>query len=98
MFDLGNTNLLSFPQPIVLKIVYILFFTSFLVYLLNAYAVKKAGPTLAGIYIYLQPVLAAIIALIMGTDHLTNTRIVQIVVIMISVWSATRFSPSSSNH
>ncbi len=98
LFHLSKTNCNVFPQPIVLKIIYILFFTSFLVYLLNAYAVKKAGPTLAGLYIYLQPVLAAIIALILGTDHLTITRLLQIMLIMISVWSATRFSPSSSKH
>ncbi len=96
--DLGDTHFASFPQPIVLKIAYILFFTSFLVYLLNAYAVKKAGPTLAGIYIYLQPVLAAIIALLLGTDHLTTTRLLQIAIIMGGVWTATRFSPSSSKH
>ena len=71
---------------------------SLFLFAFNAYAVKKAGPTLAGLYIYLQPVLAAIIALILGTDHLTSTRIFQIGLIMISVWSATRFSPSSSKH
>lgn len=96
--DLISTDFTHLPQPIILKIAYILFFTSFLVYLLNAYAVKKAGPTLAGLYIYLQPVLAGIIALILGTDHLSTVRILQMIIIMAGVWTATRFGPSSSNH
>lgn len=96
--DLGNTQLTQIPQAIAFKIAYILFFTSFLVYLLNAYAVKKAGPTLAGLYIYLQPVLASGIALILGTDQLSTLRITQMILIMAGVWTATRFSPSSSKH
>ena len=96
--DLGNTQLTQIPQAIAFKIAYILFFTSFLVYLLNAYAVKKAGPTLAGLYIYLQPVLASGIALILGTDQLSTPRITQMILIMAGVWTATRFSPSSSKH
>lgn len=41
---LYNTNFAAFTPSISAKVVYILFFTSFLVYLLNSYAVKKRDP------------------------------------------------------
>jgi drug/metabolite transporter (DMT)-like permease len=74
-------------------VIYILFFTSFLVYLLNSYAVKKAGPTLAGLYIYLQPVLATAIAILLGTDQLSMAKATLMLIIMAGVFLATRFSP-----
>jgi len=90
---LYNTPFYTFTLSISAKVVYILFFTSFLVYLLNSYAVKKAGPTLAGLYIYLQPVLATIIAMMLGTDTLTPTKALLMISIMGGVFLATRFSP-----
>jgi drug/metabolite transporter (DMT)-like permease len=90
---LYHTQFANFTPSISAKVVYILFFTSFLVYLLNSYAVKKAGPTLAGLYIYLQPVLATIIAMMLGTDQLTLSKTLLMVSIMGGVFLATRFSP-----
>lgn len=90
---LYHTQFGSFTPSITAKVIYILFFTSFLVYLLNSYAVKKAGPTLAGIYIYLQPVLATIIAVMLGTDQLTLSKGLLMLSIMGGVFLATRFSP-----
>jgi drug/metabolite transporter (DMT)-like permease len=90
---LYHTQFANFTPSISAKVVYILFFTSFLVYLLNSYAVKKAGPTLAGLYIYLQPVLATIIAMMLGADQLTLSKTLLMVSIMGGVFLATRFSP-----
>ncbi len=82
------------PNTIFWKIAYTLVFVSFLVYLLNTYAVKKAGPTLAGIYIYLQPVLATAIALFLGRDELSWTKSACMVLVLIGVWIAKENSPS----
>lgn len=90
---LYQTNFSAFTPEITAKVAYILLFTSFLVYLLNSYAVKKAGPTLAGLYIYLQPVLASSIAIFLGTDHVTPAKVVLMLTIMGGVFLATRFSP-----
>jgi drug/metabolite transporter (DMT)-like permease len=88
-----HTDFQAFTPNITTKVVYVLFFTSFLVYLLNSYAVKKAGPTLAGLYIYLQPVMASIIAVLLGADTLTVTKVATMTLIMGGVFLATRFSP-----
>lgn len=90
-----NTNFQNIPSDIWLKIAYILIFTSFLVYLLNAYAVKKAGPTLAGLYIYLQPLLATIIAFLLQTDQISLKKICLIVAILSGVFVATKFTPKA---
>lgn len=89
-----NANYIEIPPAIWYKIGYILVFTSFLVYLMNAYAVTKAGPTLAGIYIYLQPLLATLIAFALQTDHVSIEKIIWILVVLASTLYATRKSPS----
>jgi drug/metabolite transporter (DMT)-like permease len=88
-----HTDFQAFTPNVTAKVVYVLFSTSFLVYLLNSYAVKKAGPTLAGLYIYLQPVMASIIAVLLGADTLTVTKVATMTLIMGGVFLATRFSP-----
>lgn len=87
----------TIPEDIWLKIGYILVFTSFLVYLLNAYSVKKAGPTLAGLYIYLQPLLATIIAFILHTDHISTYKIILILAVLLGVYTATKFTPKATS-
>lgn len=71
-----------------LKVAYILVVTTFVVYQLNAYAVKKAGPEIAGLYIYLQPVLAAVIAILLGRDHLTWYKVLSSMIIIAGVFMA----------
>jgi len=82
------------PAAIWGKIAYTLVFVSFLVYLMNTYAVKKAGPTLAGIYIYLQPVLAAVIAVGLGRDEMDLVKGLSIAFVLLGVWFAKENSPS----
>ncbi len=97
LIPLLNTHPSTIPQDIWIKIGYILVFTSFLVYLLNAYSVKKAGPTLAGLYIYLQPLLATIIAFILQTDHISTYKIILILSVLSGVYTATKFTPKANS-
>jgi drug/metabolite transporter (DMT)-like permease len=95
-FGLGEfiqTNWTAIPLNMVMKIGYILVFTSFLVYLLNAYAIQHSGPTLAGLYIYLQPILASIIAVFLQTDTLTPNKVLYIALVLVSTFAASRFTP-----
>jgi len=93
LMDFLSTNWTNIPLNIGLKIGYILLFTSFLVYLLNAYAIQNSGPTLAGLYIYLQPILASIIAVFLQTDSLTPNKIAYIALVLVSTFTASRFTP-----
>lgn len=83
---LFQTHFDAIPTEIWYKIGYILFFTSFLVYLLNTYGMKRASPELVGLYIYLQPVLAALIAIVLGTDELTFNKAMYTGMIIFGVW------------
>ncbi len=84
--DLSTTNFIGMEQAIVLKILFIIIFTTFVTYLLNAWAIVKAGPTLVGAYIYLQPILAAIIAVVLKKDELNMQKILAILLIFAGVF------------
>lgn len=83
---IADTNFAIIPTDIWLKIGYTLLVTSFLVYLLNAYGIKHGSPSLVGLYIYLQPLLATVIALVLGTDTLTPNKIFWAALIVFGVW------------
>jgi drug/metabolite transporter (DMT)-like permease len=59
---------------------------TFLTYLLNAYALRRASSSLVGSYIYLQPVLATLIAIVSGKDLLTTEKLMYILVIFCGVF------------
>ncbi len=91
----AESNFTQIPEPIWGKIIYILVVMSFLVYFMNAYAVKVAGPTLTGIYIYLQPLLATLIAFILQTDSVSFMKIFWILLVLAATFYATRNSPKA---
>jgi drug/metabolite transporter (DMT)-like permease len=72
MFEIDFANL---PVHIWLSILFVTVGATFFTYVLNAYALKYATSSLVGSYIYLQPVLATIIAVAMGKDALTIEKI-----------------------
>ncbi len=80
----------NFPRYIYLSIFYVLFFTTFLTYLFNAFALQKVNPTVAGVYVYLQPVLTTIIALLLAKDILTFSKTTAAIVIMLGLFISTR--------
>lgn len=83
----------EFTMTIWLSFVYVLIFTTFLAYLLNAYAIKEVSPSVVSIYMYLQPFLATLIALMMGKDQLTFIKVVSGLLIFAGVFLVSRPSP-----
>ncbi len=71
--------------------------STFLTYVLNAYALSHADSGLVGSYIYLQPVMAAIIAISSGKDTLSMDKILSMLLISFGVYlaSQSRFLNSS---
>jgi drug/metabolite transporter (DMT)-like permease len=84
--EVFTANYASFPLYIWLEIAYMVVFLTILAYLLNNWALKYASPALLGVYIYLQPVLAVLIAVSLGKDHLTWGKAGQAVLIFLGVW------------
>ena len=76
----------EFSSDIWLSISYVLVFTTFLAYLLNAFALKRVSATIVSIYIYLQPILASAIAISLGKDYLTVDKVIAATLIFTGVF------------
>ncbi|MBC7426789.1 MAG: DMT family transporter, partial [Bacteroidia bacterium] len=59
--ELISADFTTMPQDIIFKITFIVLCTTFLAYLLTAWAVIKIGSSTVGTYIYLQPLFTALI-------------------------------------
>lgn len=88
--DLGTTNFTEMPPMIYVGLGYIVLFTTFLAYLLNAWALRSVSSSVVGIYIYLQPVLATFIAIALDKDSLTTTKLVWAACIFLGVFLVSR--------
>jgi drug/metabolite transporter (DMT)-like permease len=69
IYDFNKINW-EMSNDIILKIGFVILFTTFLCYLFNIYGIKYVSPTVVSTYIYLQPVLASFIAVISGKEQL----------------------------
>ena len=58
-------------------VTYVVLATTFLVYLLNVFALKQLPPTVVSVYIYLQPLIAVLLSMAQarfgGTDYMVDT-------------------------
>ena len=79
--EFTEINFSSFTLKIWLFVAFITLGSTFVTYVLNAYALRKASSSLVGSYIYLQPVLATFIAILSGNDNLTIQKFIYILVI-----------------
>jgi len=76
----------NIPSFIYYEIIYVIVFTTFLAYLLNTYGLHHMNPSVVSIYIYLQPLLAAFIAVILGKDAIDFTKVISAVLIFTGVY------------
>ena len=84
--ELCNINWNIMPKTIFWQIIFVVFCTTFLAYLFNAYALKNLNPTTVSIYIYIQPVLASVFAVFWGIDKINNEKITSALIIFIGVY------------
>ncbi|WP_162054366.1 DMT family transporter [Pontibacter pamirensis] len=80
----------SFPTPIWLAIAFMVIAVTILAYLLNTWALRYANPSLVGAYIYLQPVLAILIATGFGKDEFTLQKGLYALLIFAGVYLVSR--------
>ncbi len=84
--DLAVVEWTSFGMIIWLAVVYVLICTTILAYLFNAYALKTVNPSVVSTYIYLQPLLAGIIAILFAKDNLDAVKIISGILIFLGVY------------
>jgi len=74
------------PSFIYWDVAFVVIATTFLAYLFNIYALKTVSSTTVSFYIYLQPLIAAIAATILGTDELRFSMISSAILIFSGVY------------
>ena len=65
-FDVANAS-----SHVILNIAYVVIFATFGTYMLNIIAIRTLKPSVVAVFVYLQPLLAALIAVGLGTDQMT---------------------------
>ena len=78
------------PTNIYLKAAFVVLFTTCITYLFNLFALSKLKPTTVSVFIYLQPVIASIYALIVGSDSLNMIKISATLLIFFGVYLVTK--------
>ena len=88
--QLGTPDYAAFPVHVWAAIAFMIIGVTIMAYLLNAWALTYASPSLLGVYIYLQPVLAILIAVGLGKDVFTWQKAVFALMIFGGVYLVSR--------
>jgi len=83
--QIGSIDL-NMPDNIIFKIALVIVFTTFFCYLLNIYGIKRVSPTVVSSYIYLQPILTAVFALLANDESLDINMIISSTAIFMGVY------------
>ena len=75
----------TIPAIAIWALVYVILGATVLAYLFNILGLNYGSPTLVSIYIYTQPVIATIIAVAYGSDHLTTGKVVSAILVFSGV-------------
>ena len=83
--ELSAVSFKNLSRVIIWGIIFVVVCTTFIAYLFNATALKHLTPTTVSIYIYLQPLLATMIAIIFNSDSLNLIKVISVFMIFISI-------------
>jgi drug/metabolite transporter (DMT)-like permease len=90
MVDLLNVDWIALTPHAIFALAFVIVATTFLAYLLNTYALKALSSSIVSMYIYMQPFLATLIAVILGKDELTPIKLISGTLIISGVYLASR--------
>lgn len=94
--ELLEVNWHTMPTTIYLKAGFVVLFATCVTYLFNLFALSKLKPTTVSVFIYLQPVIASIYALTVGSDHLNTIKILATLLIFTGVYLVTKQAATST--
>lgn len=78
------------PSPAIWSLVYVVLGTTFSTYLLNIYAIKQLSPSTLSSFIYLQPLIAIIFAVLVGIDELNLLKVAAGSLVFLGVYLVTK--------
>jgi drug/metabolite transporter (DMT)-like permease len=76
----------AFTTGVWLAVAFVVFCTTFCAYLFNVIALREVHSSIVGAYIYLQPILATLISILVGKDSITTEKIISAVLIFSGVY------------
>ncbi len=77
------------PMEVMGVMIFVVVGTTYLTYLFNVFALRTLKPSTLGAFIYLQPLIATIVAIFLGADTLTSIRILAAALIFLGVYLTT---------
>lgn len=84
--DLTRVHWANMPLDVWTGVIYVVAGTTFGTYLLNAWALKYTSPSVAGAYVYLQPVFATFIAIVFTGESLDWQQLLFSILIFAGVY------------
>lgn len=90
-------NLNTFNSYIYFSVGFVIVGATFLTYLLNPLALTKLRASTVSTFLYLQPVIAGIFAIIMGSDSINTIKVIATICIFCGVYLVSQ-SPKNSMH
>lgn len=73
-------------SKILWQVAFVVVFATFVAYFLIPVGQKRLRPTLVSMYNYVQPIIATLISIIIGLDHLTWKKLVAMALVFTGVW------------
>ena len=96
-----STHFAAVPATVWWEIGFMVFFSTFVAYWLIPISQQRIRPTLVSMYGYLQPIIAIAVAIWVGQDRLTLTKVVAALLVFTGVWVVNRSraaTPPSTKH
>jgi drug/metabolite transporter (DMT)-like permease len=78
----------SLPFEAIWRMCFVVIGTTFLTYMLNMYALKSLPASTIGAFIYIQPLIAIVYAIITGNDSLDTMKIIAMILVFSGVYFA----------
>lgn len=79
----------TIPSVILIKIGFVVVFSTFFTYLLNLLSMRELKPTMVAVFIYLQPLFATLFAVGLGKDTLSLEKTIAAALIFVGVYLVT---------
>jgi drug/metabolite transporter (DMT)-like permease len=93
--ELKAVNWQAMPVTIYYEVLFVVLGTTYLAYILNTYSLKNLSSSVAGTYIYTQPLLTALFAIVMGTDRIDYVKIIASLMIFSGVYMVSKTNLST---
>lgn len=96
--DLITTQYSTLPLNVILEIAFLIIFATFVAYFLIPIGQKNIRPTLVSMYSYLQPIIAAAVAIAVGMDKLSWQKILATMLVITGVIIVNRSRAATVQH